>query len=186
MSKCVPSSIDQLISTMGSGNSATVERAHSVETEAHQDVFELRFDHLTFGGTTVLLLAAMVGLCWLCRRRNKRRQHKRQTQCHCQQAQTSQTASSMNQPAMPLQPMLMPQMPTVPWYPMMPTMPTMLTMPFLPPATNHWGPPPPAAKPSRFTEIQEPAAPPRPPPLRSRELPPPTQTKSPANAEAIV
>ena len=167
---------------MGSGNSAPVERAHSVETEAHQDVFELRFDHLAFGGTTVLLLAAMVGLCWFCPRRNKHRQRKRQTQCHCHQAPMSQTASSMNQPAMPLQPMPMPQMPTVPWYPMMPT------MPFIPPATNHWGPPPPAAEPSRFTEIPEPAAtqPPRPPPPRSRELPPPSRPKSPANAEAIV
>ena len=66
---------------MGSGNSTPVQHAKTVETEAHQDVFELRFDHLAFGGTTLLVLAALIGL-WLCRRHAKRRQRKSRSQCH--------------------------------------------------------------------------------------------------------
>ena len=96
--------ISQSEVNMGSGNSAPVERAQTVETEAHQDVFELRFDHLAFGGTSILFLAALIGLCWFCRRRNKRRQRKRQNKtCHCHQSPTTQPALPMNQ-SYPMQP----------------------------------------------------------------------------------
>ena len=124
---------------MGSGNSTPVQHAKTVETEAHQDVFKLRFDHLAFEGTTLLILAALIGL-WFCRRRAKRRQRKRRSQCHCQALM-----SQPPQPAFPLQPMQMPPMPPMPWFPMMPYAP--------PPATSHWGPQP---EPSQFTEIPEP------------------------------
>ena len=154
---------------MGSGNSTPVQHAKTVETEAHQDVFELRFDHLAFGGTTLLILAALIGL-WFCRRRAKRRQQKRQSQCHCQALM-----SQPPQPAFPLQPMQMPPMPPMPWFPMMPYAP--------PSAASHWGPQP---EPSRFTEIPEPTPqPPRPPPPRSRELPPPP-SKRPGSTEDAV
>ena len=156
---------------MGSGNSSPVEHARSVETETHQDVFELRFDHFVFGGTTVLLLAAAVGLCWYCRQRNKK---------HCRRKQASQRAACQCQPQTPMnQPtpqMPQPMMPPMPWYPM---------MPYVPPAANHWGLSSfPSTEPSRFTEaFQEPlsepraapAQPPRPPPPRARELPPPSR-----------
>ena len=157
---------------MGSGNSAPVERAQTVETEAHQDVFELRFDHLAFGGTSILFLAALIGLCWFCRRRNKRRQRKRQNKtCHCHQSPT-QPALPMNQsyPMQPMPPMPMP----MPWYPVMPYQHH--------PTTSNWPPAPSpfASEPDRFTEIPEQTSqPPRPPPPRARELPPPTTSKSP-------
>ena len=41
---------------MGSGNSSPVEHAEVVETEAHQDMIEVRFDHLAFGGTAAVIL----------------------------------------------------------------------------------------------------------------------------------
>ena len=157
---------------MGSGNSTPVQRAKTVETEAHQDVFELRFDHLGFGGTTLLIVAALIGL-WFCRRRAKRRQRKRRSRCHCQ-APTLQSP----QPAFPFnQPMRMPTMPPMPWFPMMPFAPPPA------PAANNWGP---SSEPSRFTEIPEPTPQlPRPPPPRSRELLPPA-SKRPGNTEDAV
>ena len=158
-----------LMWTMGSGNSAPVEKAQTVETESHQDVFELRFDHLAFGGTSILLIAAAIGLCWLCRCRNKRKQCRKQGQAACQCQQSTVTASQ-NPVQFPMQPMMSPMppfpMPT-PWYPWS----------YQPP-TNSWGTPPFTAEPGRFSEIQEPsptAQPPRrPPPPKSRELSPPT------------
>ena len=38
------------VKVMGSGNSSPVEHAGLVETEAHQDMFELRFDHVAIWG----------------------------------------------------------------------------------------------------------------------------------------
>ena len=172
--------IDQSTKDMGSGNSSPVERAQTVETEAHQDVFELRFDHLIFGGTSVLLIVAGVGLCWYCRRRNKKRRQRKQQSCQCQlQTMTNQQPTMPMMPTVPTMPSML-AMSTMPWYLMMPT------MPYIPPATNHWGTP--AAEPNRFTEIPEPAPtqPLRPPPPRARELQPPSKPKSPADAEAIV
>ena len=50
---------------MGSGNSSPVERAESTETEVHQDVFEVRFDHLAVEGTAFIFLVVVLGLYWL-------------------------------------------------------------------------------------------------------------------------
>ena len=57
---------------MGSGNSVPVQKASTVETEAHQDVFELRLDHLAVG-TTALLFIILLFLIYLCRQRRKAR-----------------------------------------------------------------------------------------------------------------
>ena len=62
---------------MGSGNSSPVKRAEVVETEAHQDMFEVRFDHLAFGGTAAIIIVACVILYWLYRKRKKNRKRAR-------------------------------------------------------------------------------------------------------------
>ena len=46
---------------IGSGNSSPVGHAKTVETEAHQDAFELRFDHIALGGTATILLVVARG-----------------------------------------------------------------------------------------------------------------------------
>ena len=56
---------------MGSGNSSPVRRAESVETEAHQDVLEIPFDHLAVGGPAVLFLIVALGLYWMFKKRKK-------------------------------------------------------------------------------------------------------------------
>ena len=58
---------------MGSGNSSPVKGAESVKTEAHQDVLEIRFDHLAVGGSAVLFLIVALGLYWMCRKRKRNR-----------------------------------------------------------------------------------------------------------------
>ena len=63
---------------MGSGNSSPIKRAHSVETEAHQDLFELRFDHLAVGGTTILLIGILIAIWWMCKRRSDKRKARQQ------------------------------------------------------------------------------------------------------------
>ena len=146
---------------MGSGNSAPVERARTVETEAHQDVFEMRFDHLAFGGTSLLLIAAGIGLCWYCRRRNqKKRRLGASRQCQCQQQQQTSPPPPQT-PASP--PMMIPMMPMPmpPWYQM---------QPLSQPLSQSWGPPS-TNEPGRFVEIPEPLN--SQPPPRSSELPPP-------------
>ena len=61
---------------MGSGNSSPIGRANSVETEAHQDVLEIRFDHLAFGGTTVIAIVILLAIYWACRRKRQRMKQK--------------------------------------------------------------------------------------------------------------
>ena len=58
---------------MGSGNSSPVKQAEKVEMEAHQDVFEVRLDHLTVGGTAFVFLFIILGLYWLYRKRQRNR-----------------------------------------------------------------------------------------------------------------
>ena len=41
---------------MGSDNSTPVQQADVVHTESHQDVMEIRFDHMAFGGTVALII----------------------------------------------------------------------------------------------------------------------------------
>ena len=159
---------------MGSGNSAPVERARTVETEAHQDVFEMRFDHLAFGGTSLLLIAAGISLCWYCRRRNKKKRRLGKL-CQCQQHPPPPAQQTPSSPPM-MVPMPMP-MPMPPWYQMQPF-------------SQAWGPPS-TNEPGRFVEIQDPVAghtqqpPPRSselPPPRPKELPPPP---NPTNSTTI-
>ena len=52
-------------------NPNTVERAAIVETEAHQDVVELRFDHLAVGGTAFLFLLVVMLLYWMYKKRQR-------------------------------------------------------------------------------------------------------------------
>ena len=114
---------------MGSGNSVPVEKARTVETEAHQDVFELRLDHLAMGSTVILILIVLALIYW-CLQQKKARRHRRVTQTTtacCHQAQAWMTMTP------PLMPAMMP-----PRY--MEMMPMMTT----PTTTN-----------PRFTEIYE-------------------------------
>ena len=68
---------------MGSGNSSPVGRAETVETEAHQDLFEFRFDHMMMGGTTVLIIAILIAIWWVCKcraaKKKKGRRRRRPT-----------------------------------------------------------------------------------------------------------
>ena len=67
------------IRTMGSGNSTPVKQAQQVETEAHQDLIKLRFDHLALGGTVTLIIIASILLYLLCKRQRSRRPHRDRT-----------------------------------------------------------------------------------------------------------
>ena len=148
---------------MGSGNSSPVKQARNVETEAHQDVFELRFDHIAMGGTVFVVLMALLLVYW-CQHRKKMKRLKRQvgqndTSTPCSNCQLSQR-----------------------WYPIMPPMmptimpPMMNAMEMFPPRhTRHDN--------ARFTEIDETTArrPPSAPPARPqppRGLPSPPQHRA--------
>ena len=168
---------------MGSGNSTPVEKAESVETEAHQDLFEIRFDHLALGGTAVILLLFAVAVYWLCRQRRLARLHHRRPR-HV-------TAAEQWFPMSPLFPTQM--MPPPQWMPQMQQMLPHVMAPYplmAPPprmvGVDTWLPDTGRASydSSRFTEI--PAAPSRParpavqtptrpPPPTSRGLPSPRQ-----------
>ena len=161
---------------MGSGKRSPVGKAQTVETEAHQDVFEVRFDHLAFGGTSIILIAAAVALCWHCRRKNKKKRQRNRGQS-CQSSRESCRCRSVDAPiATPTLPAWPPMMPPS-WYPM-----SMMPM------TDRWSHHQPPPAPSRFTELppdHEPtnaSQPPRPPPPRARELPSPSR---PATKEDI-
>ena len=82
---------------MGSGNSTPVEKANNVETETHQDLVEIRFDHMAFGGT-VALIVIMVLLFYLLRLRRKL--HRTKRRLDGQPAQSPSVAASM-QPQQP-------------------------------------------------------------------------------------
>ena len=159
---------------MGSRNSSPVEHARNVETEAHQDIFELRFDHLAFGGTFILILAASIALCWYCRKLDKRQRQRRQqvrhpAACRCQPHTLTNQQMYHPPPAMTLP---IPMLPPPNWYPMTPM--------------TQWNN---QTEPNRFTEIyQEPEPLPRPritsaptarpPPSRAMELPPPPSART--------
>ena len=76
---------------MGSGNSSPVGRAKTVEMEAHQDVFELRFDHLAFGGSAVIAIIIGFGLYCLYHQRRKRKHRQRRHQDHRRSRSQSQS-----------------------------------------------------------------------------------------------
>ena len=56
---------------MWSGNSSPVKCAESFETEAHQDVFEVCFNHLAVGGTAFVVLIIILGFYWLYQKRKR-------------------------------------------------------------------------------------------------------------------
>ena len=85
---------------MGSGNSVPVERAGTVESEAHQDVFELRLDHLAVGSTAILILIILVLFYW-CHKKRKSRRHGRVTQTTCCHQQSWMTMAPPMPPMMP-------------------------------------------------------------------------------------
>ena len=99
---------------MGSGNSSPVKQARNVETEAHQDVFELRFDHMAMGGTVFIILMALILAYW-CRHRKKMKRLKRQTQRQTQQTDDT-PCSGCQQRWYPVMPPMMPSI----MHPMMP------------------------------------------------------------------
>ena len=149
------------------GNSSPVGRAESAETEAHQDVFELRFDHLALGGTAVIVIIIGCGLYCLYRQRRKRKYR------HCKHQDRRQSRSQSRE---------FQQHPACchgqHGFPMMPYPP--FSMPILPPGhqASSWIPmdmfrqPTPIYDSPRFSEIQETAAvrsdpPTRPPPLKN-------------------
>ena len=104
---------------MGSGNSVPVERARTVETEAHQDVFELRLDHLAMGSTAILILVMLFLIYW-CRQKRKSKRREKVTQ-------TTTCCHREFQPWMTMTPPMMPAMGPPRYMEMMP-MP-MATMP---------------------------------------------------------
>ena len=134
---------------MGSGNSSPVKRAESVETEAHQDVFEIRFDQLAVGGSAVLFLIVALGLYWMFwkRKKNRGRQrwHRRWGRCRgSSNSSRSRSNDHLQKPCC-----------QNPWLHMMPTfLPMNSQSPFLP--QNSWIPMDVRQSSSpRFTEIQE-------------------------------
>ena len=62
---------------MGSDNSTPVQQADVVHTESHQDVMEIRFDHMAFGGTVALIIIVAL-LIYLFRLKRKLHRLKRQ------------------------------------------------------------------------------------------------------------
>ena len=157
---------------MGSGNSSPVEKAGSVETEAHQDVFELRFDHLAVGGTTILAICILVLVLWLCRRRNKReriRHRRRRTSEGDTRHSCCQNTQQWQHPMMPMMSM-MPQFPMM-QYPMLQSPQSWMTTRTANPGLPGFD--------TRFTELTESpkdtipgGKPARPPPI-NRGLPSP-------------
>ena len=156
---------------MGSGNSSPVKQAKTVETEAHQDMFEIRFDHLAWGGTAFFIIILALAFYWSCKSMRKRKP--RNQQSHLVQSHQC----CQGQP--PICPQMMP--PYQQW-------PIPINQ-FLPAMTNQWIPMemirpqniPTAFDNTRFTEIQESrtptpagnAPPARPPQPRLSELPSP-------------
>ena len=160
---------------MGSGNSSPVKQAKSVETEAHQDVLEVRFDHLALGGSAVFFILVALGLYWMFRKRkkNRGRQRRRRGQGRRGSSISSRSRSTDHR-----------QMPCCqnPWLHMMPFLPTNIQPPFphqtswFPMDVRHPSPP-------RFSEVQEtpavrPTAPARPPPPLRCPSPPPRKEES--------
>ena len=88
---------------MGSGNSVPVDRAREVETEAHQDFLEMRFDHLAVGSTAVVVLFVLLLLYWC----GKRRRSKQRARRGCR---TCGNANNLNLPWTQMTPMMMPPM----------------------------------------------------------------------------
>ena len=160
---------------MRSGNSSPVGRTKTVETEAHQDVFEVRFDHLTVGGTAFIILIVLLGLYWLYRQRRRNRYRQRR----CRECEWSRSRSQSrdrdhrdNHHRACCHSQLL-------WYPMPPFLPSLMNSQ----AANPWISMdilrPTSYNTSQFTELQETRAPATtwgPPPVRP---PPPREPPSP-------
>lgn len=56
---------------MGGSNSTPVKQAERVESSSHQDLFEIRFDHLALGSTFMLIVLIAIAIYVLCRRQKK-------------------------------------------------------------------------------------------------------------------
>ena len=56
---------------MGGNNSTPVKQAERVESSSHQDLFEIRFDHLALGSTFTLIVLIAIVIYVLCRRQKK-------------------------------------------------------------------------------------------------------------------
>ena len=136
---------------MGSGNSSPVGCAKTVETEAHQNVFELRFDHLAVGGTAFIVLLIVLGLYWLYhqrwRNKSRQRRHRKRNQSRSpdrDQRDNHHLACCHSQhPWYPMPlflPLMMPSQAANPW----------ISMEVLSPSIYDT---------SRFTELQEARAP---------------------------
>ena len=150
---------------MGSGNSSPIKRAEVVETEAHQDAVEIRFDHLAFGGTACIAIIIALLLYWMYRRKKnnqaKSRRRRRRTRSRSRINSPRRGCCRCGQQWYPMQPF--------PSFPMMP-MNNPWPAPTNPPPMQIYDTP-------RFSEIREttPAlsAPARPPPPQNRQLPSP-------------
>ena len=153
---------------MGSGNSSPVKRVEVVETKAHQDVFELRFDHLAFGGTAAVIVLLSILLYWMYRKckRNQRRSRRRRrrddrSRSHSRSPVRHQCCHG--QISLPM-----------PWYPPIPTNQFPM-MPMSPPWNSA-----PIYDTLRFSEISDsvattapsPSAPAKPPSAPARQPPP--------------
>ena len=62
---------------MGAGNSAPVRKAGQVEADNHQDLLELRFDHLAVGTTAIAIVIAALALYYILRKRRSRNKARR-------------------------------------------------------------------------------------------------------------
>ena len=95
--------IDVRNTNMGLGNSTPVENARFVETKAHPDMVELRFDHMALGGTITLMIIIML-IAYLLRQRKKLRQlkrHNRNTRTEPRPEPTNTNATSAAPPVYP-------------------------------------------------------------------------------------
>ena len=167
---------------MGSGNSSPVKQAKSVETEAHQDVFEIRFDHLALGGTAAVFIIVALVIYWLFRKRQKNRERQRLCRGQGQRRGSCNSSGSRSNDRH--------QRPCYqnPWLHMMPTfLPMTSQPPFL--HQNSWFPMDVSqSSPPRFMEIRDtgatpvvltpPQAPARPPPPLQCPSPPPRKEES--------
>ena len=57
---------------MGSSSSTPIKQAEKVESDQHNNLVELRFDHLAVGGTAIMIIfAAIVAYCCMKRKKAK-------------------------------------------------------------------------------------------------------------------
>ena len=91
---------------MVSESSTPVEHTQTVNTETHQDVVEICFDHMAFGGTVALVIIFAL-LLYLLRLRKKLRRHRRHAREESRRAEASVAAAvDDNAKTMPMMPMI--------------------------------------------------------------------------------